>query len=170
MSKPIEPARKTILFIEDQEVHYEQVAAHLRLHGYKCRRVSRAESGVIRQIAMELKPIAAVVDFVLLSTSKSQREVDDAASAYTKGKPDSSPHDASVDKEHYGVESIPILRQLCPGIKILVYSQYANQEEVSRQATLYQADAGVPKRRDPDGNLLGDNAQEIAARVRKLIE
>ena len=26
-------ARKTILFIEDQELHYKQAAAYLRLHG-----------------------------------------------------------------------------------------------------------------------------------------
>lgn len=45
MIDPIEPRPKTILFIEDQELHYEQVAAYLRLHGYQCRRIARAEPG-----------------------------------------------------------------------------------------------------------------------------
>jgi DNA-binding response OmpR family regulator len=77
MSNPVEPTRKAILFIEDQELHYEQVAAYLRLHGYQCRRVARAESRLIRQKALELRPVAAVVDFILLSPS--QRELDKLA-------------------------------------------------------------------------------------------
>jgi hypothetical protein len=35
---------------------------------------------------------------------------------------------------------------------------------------LYQADAGVPKQRDQEGNLLDRNAREIATKVRELIE
>ena len=166
MSQP----RKTILFIEDQELHYEQVAAYLRLHGYDCRRLSRAESREVGQKVTELKPLAAILDFVLPSAAMPQAEVDRAATAHLQGKPEPAADADPQEKEQYGVDNIPLLRKLCPGIKILVYTQYANRDEVSKQAALYQADAGVPKRRDLDGNLLEHNAQEIAAKVRELIE
>ena len=159
---------KTILFIEDQEGHYEQVAAYLRLHGHHCRRVTWAEASQIRDLAEKLRPVAAVVDFVLLSIS--QPELDRMVRDYLAHPAAPPADDAPAFEEHYGVASIPGLRQACPGIKILVYSQYAKPGEMYPQTKLYGADAGVPKERDSDGNLTDRNAQEIAAEVRKLIE
>lgn len=109
-----------------------------------------------------------MVDFVLLSTS--QRKLDRLAEDHLRCQPEVAPEDASIGEEHYGIESIPILRAACPGIKILVCTQYAKPDELSRQALLYKADAGVPKQRDQEGKLLDRNAQEIAAKVRELVE
>ena len=166
MTLPRQKTAKTILFIEDQKAHYEQVANELP--GYDCRWVQWAQARQLRALAEELRPVAAVVDFILLSIS--QPEFDQIVTDYLRDPAKPEAEDAPAFEEHYGVDSIPLLRKACPGIKILVYSQYVKPGEMFPQAKLYGADAGVPKERDANGNLTLRNAREIAAKVRALIE
>jgi len=146
MSKP----NKTILFIEDEEIHYNQVAAYLKQQGYECQCLGIERFRDVRQEALKHQPVAAVVDCVLLSTTPQPK----------------------TDEEHYGVKSIPILREVCPGIKILLYTQLADRDQASRQAGFCRAHAGLPKQLDPhkSGYLLESNAHEIADKVRDLIK
>lgn len=168
MSDAVEMKAKTILFIEDQVLHFEQVTTYLRLHGYCCRRLARAEAPRLRALAEELRPVAAVVDFVLLSAS--QHMIDALAEAHLAHRPEPAFPQTPEVRETYGVAGIPTLREACPGIKILIYSQNVKPNEMPSQVDLYGADAGVPKQRDRDGKLTDENAREIAARVRELIE
>jgi hypothetical protein len=165
MPQVIPPPQRVILFIEDQESHYDQVAAYLRLHNYTCRRIGRSEFARVGVIARELNPLAAVVDINLPSSS--QRDVDEAARRAIEGT--SQPAAAVLGEDVDGITSIPILRQVCPTIKILLYTQHAKADDMPSQVKIYHADAGVAKQR-ASGHLTDANAQEIAAKVRALIE
>jgi len=168
-----------ILFIEDEQNHFAEVSKYLR-DRYQLHRVGTKDLPGVGKIAKSLRPEAAVVDIMLYTCS-----VEEAQSQTTEYiqwlekriKGDKGPAPVTVRTKgkstecKSGLESIHVLKSVCPSIRVLVCSQLLNrtkENSCSLQAGYCGADAAVAKHLDGDGNLV--NGEQIAAKVRLLIE
>ena len=156
------PKKPVILFIEDEQRHFQQISHHLL--GYHCIQIGTKELGQVEQRARELQPVAAVVDLILYTGNLDAIRADIVGHVkwfedyVLHGRREPAPTGAQAAKVQSGADSIAGLRRACPGLHILLCSQlHAGHADADR----------IAKDLDERNNVR--NAEAIAAAVRKVI-
>jgi hypothetical protein len=167
-------AKSVILFIEDEDDHFEAIREHLE-PDFKCVRTPALRiEAVVREIE-ELKPVAVVLDLMLFTSSGRAKA---AAAAFQRSiaaleglsRADELPRhsvtaiETSAEIPTMANDWLRALKRKCPGIPIIAFSQL-EATVISLEDLV--ADA-IAKRLDTDTRLL--NGKEFAEKVRELIK
>ena len=167
-------AESVILFIEDEDDHFEAVKEHLE-PDFKCARSHALRIEAIAKEIEELKPVAVVLDLMLFTSSRPakaaaaafQRSIA-ALEALSRGdelrKHSATAADPSAEIPTMANDWLRALKRKCPGIPIVAFSQL-EATVISLEELV--ADA-IPKRLDINTKLL--NGREFAEKVRELIK
>ena len=167
-------AKSVILFIEDEDDHFEAIREHLE-PDFKCVRTPALRiEAVVREIE-ELKPVAVVLDLMLFTSSGTAKA---AAAAFQRSiaaleglsRADELPRrsvtaiETSAEIPTMANDWLRALKRKCPGIPIIAFSQL-EATVISLEDLV--ADA-IAKRLDTNTRLL--NGKEFAEKVRELIK
>ena len=165
-------AESVILFIEDEDDHFEAVKEHLE-PDFKCARSHALRIEAVAKEIEELKPVAVVLDLMLFTSSGAAKA---AAAAFQRSiaaleargdelpKYSATAADASAEIPTMANDWLRALKTKCPGIPIVAFSQL-EATVISLEELV--ADA-IAKRLDTNTRLL--NGRELAEKVRELIK
>jgi len=167
-------AESLILFIEDEDDHFEAVKEHLE-PGFKCARSRALQVEAIAKEIEELKPVAIVLDLMLFTSSGAAKA---AAAAFQRSiaalearsrreeppKRSATAGDASAEIPIMASDWLRALKKKCPGVPIVAFSQLE-----ATVGSLEELVAGaIAKRLDTKTRLV--NGKEFAEKVRELIK
>jgi CheY-like chemotaxis protein len=167
-------AESVILFIEDEDDHFEALKEHLE-PDFKCARSHALGVEAVAKEVQGLKPVAVVLDLMLFTSSGAAKA---AATAFQRSiaaleelsRSDELPKysatavDASTEIPNMANDWLRELKRKCPGIPIIAFSQL-EATVISLEGLV--ADA-IAKRLDTNTSLL--NGKEFAGKVRELIK
>ena len=167
-------AESVILFIEDEDDHFESVKEHLE-PDFECARSHALRIEAVAKEIEELKPVAVVLDLMLFTSSGAAKAAAaafqtsiDALEALSPGdelpKCSATAADASAEIPTMANDWLRALKRKCPGIPIVAFSQL-EATVISLEELV--ADA-IAKRLDTNTRLL--NGKEFAEKVRELIK
>jgi hypothetical protein len=167
-------AKSVILFIEDEDDHFEAIREHLE-PDFKCVRTPALRiEAVVREIE-ELKPVAVVLDLMLFTSSGTAKA---AAAAFQRSIAALEGVSRADELTRHSVTAIETsaeiptmandwlraLKRKCPGIPIIAFSQL-EATVISLEDLVVDA---IAKRLDKNTRLL--NGKEFAEKVRELIK
>ena len=161
-------AESVILFIEDEDDHFEAVKEHLE-PDFKCARSRALQVEAIAKEIEELKPVAVVLDLMLFTSSGAAKA---AAAAFqrsitaleTRSRREATAGDASAEIPTMASDWLRALKRKCPGVPIVAFSQLE-----ATVGSLEELVAGaIAKRLDTNTRLV--NGKEFAEKVRELIK
>jgi CheY-like chemotaxis protein len=167
-------ANSVILFIEDEDDHFEAVKEHLE-PDFKCARSHALGVEAVGKEVQKLKPVAVVLDLMLFTSSAAAKGAATAiqqsiAALESYSRREEPPKysatavDASVEIPTMANDWLRELKRKCPGIPIIAFSQL-EATVISLEGLVVDA---IAKRLDTNTNLL--NGKEFADKVRELIK
>lgn len=170
-------SKTTIVFIEDEEPHWDAIRKWLPKDRYECVRIPPSELDWVRSIAEKTQPALAVVDIMLPEASAGEydQQISQAADkrsspakrdAVKRSQPPGT-HDPIQEPGWLGLDFVEELRSVCPNIRLLLCSQLGSQQQLDAQAKFGSFADAVSKQLGPNRELT--NAREIADRIRGLL-
>ena len=161
-------AESVILFIEDEDDHFEAVKEHLE-PDFKCARSRALQVEAIAKEIEEVKPVAVVLDLMLFTSSGAAKA---AAAAFQRSiaalegrsRREETAGDASAEIPTMASDWLRALKRKCPGVPIVAFSQL----EATVGSLEELVSGAVAKRLDTNTRLV--NGKEFAEKVRELIK
>ena len=167
-------SESVILFIEDEDDHFEAAKEHLE-PDFKCARSRALQVEAIAKEIEELKPVTVVLDLMLFTSSGAAKA---AAAAFqrsisaleTRSRREEPPKrwatagDASAEIPTMASDWLRALKKKCPGVPVVAFSQLE-----ATVGSLGELVAGaIAKRLDTKTRLV--NGKEFAEKVREFIK